>query len=128
MKQRRAPVWSGGLTTRLAALIRPGWRPAALAGIKAIHTAIFASGPARRTLVAGGVVLGKTAIYVSNKQVCPLTPLAEQLGARSGSVTDIFLPDWFSRRIPVISGSTLVLGLGLNVRAWLRRRSRLPDG
>jgi hypothetical protein len=136
---RRRPLWSGALTTWLAALILPRWRPAALTGIKAIHTAIFASvagsilfilwdglrqQPGRGTLVAGGVVMGESAIYVSNNQVCPLTPLAEQLGAQRGSVTDIFLPDWFSRRIPVISGSILVLALGLNVRAWLRQRTK----
>jgi len=107
--EARAPVWSGALTTPLATLIRPRWRPAALASIRAIHTVIFASvgaaillvvwdglrqRPANRTLVAGAVVLAESAIFVSNNQVCPLTPLAEQLGAERGSVADIFLPDW----------------------------------
>jgi hypothetical protein len=109
-----------------------------LAAIKATHTAIFASvgaaivlimwdglrqQPGQRTLVAAVVVLAESAIYVSNNQVCPLTPLAEQLGVRRGSVADIFLPDWFSKRIPVIGGSTLLLGLVLNGRAWLRQRA-----
>jgi len=123
---------SGALTTPLATLIRPQWRPAALTTIRAIHTVIFASvgaaillvvwdglwqRPAPRTLAAGAVVLAKSAIFVSNNQVCPLTPLAEQLGATRGSVADIFLPDRFSRRIPVIGGSAMILGLALNARA-----------
>jgi hypothetical protein len=133
------PAWSNRLTTPLAALIPPGWRATALTGIKAIHTAIFASvgallllivwdglrqRPGPRTLVAGGVVLAESVIYASNNQVCPLTPLAEQLGARRGSVADLFLPDWFSRRIPVVGASLLLMGLALNGSAWLGRHAR----
>lgn len=136
----RAPAWSGLLTTRVAALVPPGWRPAALSGIKVIHTAIFASvgalivmilwdglrqRPGRRTLVAGGVVLGESAIFLSNNQVCPLTPLAEEIGASRGSVADIFLPDWFARRIPLVGGGAALLGLVLNGQALRRRRSTL---
>jgi hypothetical protein len=113
-------------------------RPAVLAAVKAIHTAIFAAvavqigvvvwdglrqRPGRRTAAALAIVLGESAIYASNNQVCPLTPLAEELGARRGSVADIFLPDAVSRRIPLVGGSALVLGLGLNLRAWMRRRT-----
>jgi hypothetical protein len=134
----RKPVWSRGLTAPLAALVRPEWRTSALITIKAIHTAIFATIggaillvvwdgvfqlPRRRTVVAGGLVLVESAIYASNNQVCPLTPLAEELGARRGSVTDIFLPDWLSARIPVIGGSAMMLGLALNALAKLRRVS-----
>jgi hypothetical protein len=76
----------------------------------------------RRGALALGVALGETAVYVSNNQVCPLTPLAEELGAERGSVADIFLPDWFSRRIPLFGGSALIVGLVLNFGAALRRR------
>jgi len=62
-------------------------------------------------------------IYATNNQVCPLTPLAEELGARRGSVTDIFLPNWLSQRIPVVFGSILVVGVVLNLRSWLAERS-----
>lgn len=135
----RAPVWSGALTTPLAGLIPGRWRTTALTGIKAVHTAIFASiaaalllvlwdgllgRPTQRTLVAGGMVVGEIAIFASNNQVCPLTPLAEHLGARRGSVADIFLPDWLSRRIPIVGGTIFVLGLVLNARAWLLGRRR----
>jgi len=126
------------LDTRLAALVRPEWRRLALTTIKAIHTAIFATiggaillvvwdgllqSPRRRTVVAGGMVLVESAIYASNNQVCPLTPLAEQLGARDGSVADMYLPSWLSGRIPLVGGSAMLLGLALNARAGLRHRS-----
>jgi hypothetical protein len=66
--------------------------------------------------------LAETAIFASNNQVCPLAPLAEELGAERGSVADIFLPEWASKRIPIVSGSILVLGLVLHALAWLRGR------
>jgi hypothetical protein len=67
-----------------------------------------------------GVILAESAIYASNNQVCPLTPLAEELGTNRGSVADIFLPDWFSRRIPLFGGTALLLGVVLNLRARAR--------
>jgi HAMP domain-containing protein len=111
-------------------------RPAALVVIKGIHTVAFVaiSGAillfvwdglrgrlGRRASVALSVALAESAIYVSNNQVCPLTPLAEELGAERGSVVDIFLPDWFSRRIPLVGSGALILGLVLHLRTWLRR-------
>jgi hypothetical protein len=132
----RAPRWSGALTERWVRVIPVGGRAAALTTIKVIHTLIFASvaaaialfvwdgvrqRPGRRSALAVGVALGETAVYVSNNQVCPLTPLAEELGAERGSVADIFLPDWFSRRIPLFGGSALIVGIVLHVRAALRR-------
>ena len=32
-----------------------------------------------------------------NRWTCPLTTLAEKFGAKSGTITDIFLPEWFTR-------------------------------
>jgi hypothetical protein len=134
---RRAPAWSQYLTAPAAGLIRPGWRRPALLTIKGIHTVLFASigaaivvfvwdglrgKPSRRTGSALAIALGETAIYVSNNQVCPLTPLAEELGAGSGSVVDIFLPDAVARRIPLVSGAALVLGAVLNGAALISRR------
>ena len=37
-------------------------------------------------------------------------------------MSDIFLPDWFADRLPVISSTVLVTGLLLDVRAMRRRR------
>ena len=34
-----------------------------------------------------------------NHMRCPLTTLAEKLGAEKGSVTDIFLPQWMARNV-----------------------------
>jgi len=132
----RQPVWSGYLTRPLTRWIPLGWRSEALLTIKAIHTAIFFSVFAavlltlwdglrgnrrRRTAIAGGVVLAESALYVSNNQVCPLTPLAEEFGAQRGSVVDMFLPDPVARRIPVVAGSAALLALVLNLRSWARR-------
>lgn len=78
--------------------------------------------PARRTVLAGAIVLSESAIYASNNQVCPLAPLAEELGASRGSAADIFLPDWLSGRIPLFGGTAFLLGVGLSVAGWLRQR------
>jgi hypothetical protein len=127
----REPAWSAALTAPLAGLIPVGWRPKALVAIKGVHTAVFASVAAalgvfvweglrrrggRRAAVALGIALGETAVYASNNQVCPLTPLAEALGAEDGSVADIFLPDRLARRIPLLGATALVIGLVLQLR------------
>lgn len=137
----RRPAWSGPLTSRLARATPVQQRPAALIAIKGIHTAIFASvGMALAVFVAEGlrgragrratgalaIVLGETAVYVSNNQVCPLTPVAEELGAANGGVADLFLPDWASRRIPLVSGSALLLGIALFARARINVTLRPP--
>jgi len=137
--RRREPVWSGVITSPLAAIIRPDQRRAALIAIKGIHTAIFFSifaavlltlwdglrgRPSRRTGIAGVMVVAESVAYVSNNQVCPLTPLAEEFGAERGSVVDIFLPGWLARRIPLIAGSAAILALVLNLRALLTIAAR----
>jgi hypothetical protein len=125
------------LTTFLADRIPVPARPVALLVIKGIHTAIFASvaacilvfladgvlgRPGRRGMTAMAIALAESAVYASNNQVCPLTPLAEELGAERGSVADIFLPEWASRRIPLVGGAALLLALALNLRAWSQAR------
>jgi len=53
---------------------------------------------------------------------CPLTTLAEWLGARSGSVADLFLPAWAMPYVFPAFG--IVLGLGaflVGVRSLARR-------
>jgi len=110
-----------------------------LGTIKGIHTLLFASiagaiawllldgirqRPSRSGARALAVAIGETAVDVSNNQVCPLTPLAEEVGAEQGSVVDIFLPDWAARRIPVVAGSALLLGVMLNAAAIARHFNR----
>lgn len=134
----REPVWSGYLTRPIGRWVPVARRGAALTVIKGIHTLIFVSvfaavvltlrdgvlaRPSRRTAVAGGVVLAESVLYVSNNQVCPLTPLAEEFGAEQGSVVDLFLPAAMARRIPLVAGSAALVALALNVRALLRRPS-----
>jgi hypothetical protein len=132
----RQPTWSGFLTQPMVRWIPEAWRHGTLIAIKGFHTAIFVSisaavvltvwdglrgRPRKRTAIAGGVVLAESVLYVSNNQVCPLTPLAEQFGADRGSVVDLFLPAAVARQIPLVAGSSAALALGLNLRALLRR-------
>ena len=136
MRSSRQPVWSDTLTVPLATVIPAARRTSALRAIKAIHTAAFVgiSGAilvftwegihGRRGVAAkaaASIAVAETIIFASNNQVCPLTPLAEQLGARSGSVTDIYLPAWISDRIPLFGGSVLFVGFVAHVVAWRRR-------
>ena len=128
----REPAWSGRLTDGLAARVPDARRPMALAMIKAIHTVIFFSiaalvlvvawdglrgRPRCRTAIAASVAVAESAVYGGNNLVCPLAPLAEELGAERGTVTDIFLPDAISRLIPAVAGTALGVGIVLSVRA-----------
>lgn len=96
--------------------------------VRLVHTAIWAavegalvylifSGITRRSnrLVAGSaaVVAGETLLYLANGMKCPLTEVAESLGAESGSVTDIYLPGWLARNLPVIHAPLILLVLYL---------------
>jgi hypothetical protein len=97
--------------------------------IKAFHTAIWlsvetafgyliVSGITKRShrLVVGSaaVVAAETVIYVANGFRCPLTELAQSLGAESGSVTDLYLPRWLARSLPVIHAPLVLLALYLH--------------
>lgn len=110
----------------------------ALATIKVLHTTVFAAvalavvivawdgirqRPHRRTAMAAAIALGESAVYVGNGFTCPLTPIAERLGAESGSVADIYLPGWFARRLPVIAGSVFASGLVLSIIGLIRGRA-----
>jgi len=107
-------------------------RPRRLAAIKAVHTAAWASIECcvgylvwsgargrsdRRAAAAAAVVAGECLVFAANGFRCPLTRLAEGAGASSGSVTDIYLPRWFARNLPVIHVPVLAL-IG-----WLHRRA-----
>jgi hypothetical protein len=63
----------------------------------------------RRAAVAAAVVAGESLIFAANGFRCPLTSLAEQLGAERGSVTDIYLPRWFAHNLPAIHVALLLL-------------------
>ena len=72
-----------------------------------------------RSLVTAGIAITETVIYGATTRSVPLTPLAEELGAESGTVTDLYLPRAVSARIPLLGGSALLLGLAFH---------DLPDG
>ena len=107
-------------------------RLTALVVLKTVHTIgfliigsclmdVFLSGlrgrPGLRTLASATVVAGEIAVYFANDGVCPLTPMAERLGAERGSVSDIFLPRFVARHLPVLSSFLLGAGVALNLRA-----------
>ena len=138
-RPRPRPTWSAALTRPLGRLVRDAWRPRVLIAIKAIHTVIFAGvgvciavvvadgirqQPGRRAAYALGIALAESAVYVSNNQVCPLSPLAEDLGAERGSVADIFLPPRVARSIPTVATGALLIGLILHAFALTRAHSR----
>jgi hypothetical protein len=103
--------------------------------IKFVHTLIFwvlslcvlyslASGVSGYitawTWVAVGLVLIESVVLMISGWTCPLTLLAERLGARRGSVVDIFLPKWFADRIFPICGTTFALAVVLLLFRILR--------
>jgi hypothetical protein len=114
--------------------VTPTGRPLALAGVKALHSAIFVvelgailwlvasalAGRRDRTVgLAAAAVAAEACVFLANDHVCPLTPLSERLGARSGSVSDIFLPDALARTIPIWSSALVTFAGVLHVIRWL---------
>ncbi len=69
----------------------------------------FARRTDRRVAIAAAVVAGETLIFAANRFRCPLTELAERVGAEHGAVTDIYLPDWFARNLPAIHVPLIVV-------------------
>ncbi len=101
-------------------------RPIALFAVKTVHTLIFFSMSwavlytlysgltnrvSRKTGMAVAAVLGEGIVFASNGGRCPLTKVAEGLGAVNGTVGDIFLPQRFARRIPAVSSALMSVGL-----------------
>jgi hypothetical protein len=93
--------------------------------IKLVHTAIFAilsmcvlyvlaSGAVDRITpwtwcAIAAIVVEGIVLFVNNGK-CPLTAVAERLGATNGSVSDIYLPKWFADRIFPICGTLFLIG------------------
>ena len=75
----------------------------------------------RRTAIAAGVVAGESLIFVANSCRCPLTQLAERLGAERGSVTDIYLPHWFAHNLLAIHVPLIAFACYLHTRNLQRQ-------
>jgi hypothetical protein len=109
--------------------------------IKLLHTLIFfalsscvltilysgARGKLTRwTLISLAAILAEGVVLAANQWRCPLTNVAERMGAQNGSVSDIFLPAWLSDRIFPICGSLFAVGcVAIVVRAitrWVQMR------
>ena len=112
----------------------------ALVAVKVIHTlawfsiewclvylvyAGIAKRSDRRAVLAAAVVGGEGVIFAANGFRCPLTDVAESLGADDGSVTDIFLPRWFAHNLPTIHVPLIVLTAYLHGRNLWGRRSQV---
>jgi uncharacterized protein YndB with AHSA1/START domain len=106
-------------------------RRAVLAAFKLVHTLAWCSIEScmvyvlwagfrrrsdRQAAVAGGVVATETLIFAANGFRCPLTQVAERVGAERGSVTDIYLPRWVARNLPTIHVPLILLAGYLRLR------------
>ena len=82
----------------------------------------------RRVGAAAAVVAGESLVYLGNRARCPLTGLAQSLGADHGSVTDIFLPPRLAHSLPVLHVPLVALALALHRRTLRRQlgRTRTP--
>lgn len=58
-------------------------------------------------------------VLIITRWKCPLTTLAERLGAPNGAVADLFLPQWFADRLFLICGVTMVFAVALVMFRWL---------
>ncbi|MFC4943203.1 CBS domain-containing protein [Pseudonocardia sp. GCM10023141] len=83
-----------------AAGARGSGTPRALSTIRFVHTVIWFS-----------------------IEACPLTAVAESFGARSGSVTDVYLPSWFAHRLPAIHVTLVLPAHLLHFRNLRHRRA-----
>jgi hypothetical protein len=110
----------------------------ALTAVRVIHTLIWLSIEScmayllyagfvrrsdRRAAFAGAVVVGECAVFAANGLRCPLTDVAESLGAEHGSVTDSYLPAWFARNLPAIHVPLLILTVILHRRNLRHRKT-----
>jgi hypothetical protein len=113
-------------------------RRRALYTVKGLHTVIFfvlgagvletvragiTGRTTRATAPAIAATIGEGIVLAVNGNRCPLTDVAEELGADHGNVSDIFLPDWFARHIPTIATTLFGFGLGRLIEARSRSSS-----
>lgn len=103
--------------------------------VKVVHTVIFwvlstcvayalysalTNDITRWTWLAVALVVVEGLVLLSCGWTCPLTIVAERLGATRGSVADIFLPKWFADRIFPICGTTYLVACVILVLRLVR--------
>ena len=67
-------------------------------------------------------------MYAANGFRCPLTDVAERLGAKHGSVADIYLPRWIESHLPFITGPIFAAALIAHAKnAIASRRPAEPE-
>lgn len=108
-----------------------------VAGIKVIHAVLFLLLAAAAVYVYVCGVTGRRdrllalsvaacaielVILAANGWRCPLTTLAERLGAKSGSVAEIFLPHGATRYVFPAFGAVFGVGLLLVLVRGVRRK------
>jgi hypothetical protein len=113
-------------------------RPAIVA-VKAVHTVWFFAVAGsilyllssalrnrtdQRAAVAGAVVAGEALIYVTSGWRCPLTGIAERLGADDGSVADIYLPGWVASHLPPVTIPLVAAAVVLHARNLWHQTTR----
>ncbi len=111
-------------------------RRATLAAVKLVHTFAWFSIEScmlyvlwagsrrrsdRRVAIAAGVVASESLVFAANGFRCPLTQVAERVGAERGSVTDSYLPYRFAHNLPAIRVPLIMLAGYLHGRN-LRRQ------
>jgi len=65
------------------------------------------------TWVAVVAIVVEGLVLAASGGRCPLTAVAERLGASDGSVADIFLPRWLADRIFPICGTMYLIGCAI---------------
>jgi len=78
-----------------------------------------------RVALAASVVATETLIFAANGFRCPLTQIAERVGATRGSVTDIYLPRRLAHNLPAIHVPLILLAGYLHAQN-LRRHCPAP--
>lgn len=78
----------------------------------------------RRAGLAATVVGLETLVFAANGFHCPLTAVARNLGDSTGSVTDIYLPQWVARHLPAIHVPLIIIAVILHWRNVSARRRR----
>jgi hypothetical protein len=96
--------------------------------VKLVHTLIFAalSGCVLYILASGAfnritpwtwaaviAIVIEGLVLAASGGKCPLTAVAERLGATDGAVADIFLPPWLADRIFPICGTLYLIGCAI---------------